>query len=213
MKTQKTVLILAGGKSQRFQSRDKCFITLHNKPLIQHAIDNVSGVADEIIVAVRDTQQGEQIKNRIPNKVVLVFDSLKGFGPLAGVLAGLERASSLYSLIIGCDMPFVHVPVVEFLFEVAEQGNYDAVIPRWENGMVEPLHAVYKKEPMLAAVRDTIKKGDERMFNVLSQLENVKFIPIDTIRQLAPGLTTFRNINTPTDLEQCASQVDTERDA
>jgi molybdopterin-guanine dinucleotide biosynthesis protein A len=202
MKTQKTVLILAGGKSQRFQSRDKCFITLHNKPLIQHAIDNVSSVADEIIVAVRDTQQGEQIRNRIPNKVVLVFDSLKGFGPLAGVLAGLEWASSLYSLIVGCDMPFVHVPVVEFLFEVAEQGNYDAVIPRWENGMVEPLHAVYKKEPMLAAVKGTIKKGDERMFNVLSQLENVHFVAMGKIRELDHELKTVRNINTPYDLEK-----------
>ncbi len=202
MKTQKTVLILAGGKSQRFQSRDKCFITLHDKPLIQHAIDNVSSVADEIIVAVRDTQQGEQIRNRMPNKVILVFDSFKGFGPLAGVLAGLERASSLYSLIVGCDMPFVHIPVVEFLFEVAEQGKYDAVIPRWENGMVEPLHAVYKRETMLNAVRDTIEKGDGKMFNVLSQLENVHFVAMGKIREIDYELKTFRNINTPDDLEK-----------
>jgi molybdopterin-guanine dinucleotide biosynthesis protein A len=202
MKTQKTVLILAGGKSQRFQSRDKCFITLNSKPLIQHAIDNVSSVADEIIVAARDTQQGEQIRKRIPNKVVLVFDSLKGFGPLAGVLTGLERASSLYLLVVGCDMPFLDRSVVEFLFEVAEQGNYDAVVPRWENGMVEPLHAVYKREPMLAAVKDTIKKGNGKMFNVLSQLENVHFVAMERIKKLDHELKTVRNINTPYDLEK-----------
>lgn len=202
MKTQKTVLILAGGKSQRFQSRDKCFITLNSKPLIQHAIDNVSSVTDEIIVAARDTQQGEQIRKRIPNKVVLVFDSLKGFGPLAGVLTGLEKASSLYLLVVGCDMPFLDRSVVEFLFEVAEQGNYDAVVPRWENGMVEPLHAVYKKEPMLAAVKDTIKKGNGKMFNVLSQLENVHFVAMGKIREIDHELKTVRNINTPYDLEK-----------
>jgi molybdopterin-guanine dinucleotide biosynthesis protein A len=202
MKTQKTVLILAGGKSQRFQSRDKCFITLNSKPLIQHAIDNVSSVTDEIIVAARDTQQGEQIRKRIPNKVVLVFDSLKGFGPLAGVLTGLEKASSLYLLVVGCDMPFLDRSVVEFLFEVAEQGNYDAVVPRWENGMVEPLHAVYKKEPMLAAVKDTIKKGNGKMFTVLSQLENVHFVAMGKIREIDHELKTVRNINTPYDLEK-----------
>jgi molybdopterin-guanine dinucleotide biosynthesis protein A len=202
MKTQKTVLILAGGKSQRFQSRDKCFITLNSKPLIQHAIDNVSSVADEIIVAARDTQQGEQIRKEIPTQVVLVFDSLKGFGPLAGVLAGLERASFLYLLVVGCDMPFLDSSVVNFLFEVAEQGNYDAVVPRWENGMVEPLHAVYKKEPMLAAVKDTIKKGNGKMFTVLSQLENVHFVAMGKIREIDHELKTVRNINTPYDLEK-----------
>ncbi len=207
---QKTVLILAGGKSQRFQSLDKCFITLNDKPLIQHAIDNLSNVVDEIIVAARDEQQGEQIRDKISNDIVLVFDTLKGFGPLAGILPGLERATSSYSLVIGCDMPFVNRYVVEFLFEVAERGNYDAVVPIWESGMVEQLHAVYKREPMLAAIRDSIKKGDAKMFNVLSRLKNVNYIPMNTIRDIDTELITFRNINTPEELKNCASLVETE---
>jgi molybdopterin-guanine dinucleotide biosynthesis protein A len=212
---QKTVLILAGGKSQRFQSLDKCFITLNNKPLIQHAIDNLSTVVDEIIVAARDEQQEEQIRNKISNNIVLVFDTLKGFGPLAGVLSGLERASSSYSLVIGCDMPFVNRYVVEFLFEVAESGNYDAVVPIWENGMVEQLHAVYKRDSLLAAVKYSIKKGDEKMFNVLSRLKNVNYIPMNRIRGFDRELKTFLNINTPEELKKCASLVETEmpRDA
>ena len=202
---QKTVLILAGGKGQRFQSRDKCFIMLDGKPLIQRAVDNLSSVADETIVAARDEQQGARISTTIPDRIVLVFDSLKGFGPLAGILSGLDRASSSYSLIVGCDMPFVNKAVVGFLFAVAERGNYDAVVPRWENGMVEPLHAVYKSEAMLAAVRDAIERGDKKMFNVLSQLKNVKFISVNEIREITPELRTFRNINTPEELEKFAT--------
>lgn len=208
MKTQKTVLILAGGKSQRFQSRDKCFITLHGKPLIRHAVDNVSSVADEIIVAARDTEQGERIRAILANRVNFAFDPVKGFGPLAGVFAGLEKASSRYLLVIGCDMPFINSKVVEVLFEVAEQGNYDAVVPRWENGMVEPLHAIYKRDSMLNAVRDTIEKGDGKMFNVLAQLDNVKYLPIETTRAIDSALTTFRNVNTPADLKNCTSPRD-----
>ncbi len=199
---QKTVLILAGGKSQRFQSFDKCFVTLNNKPIIQHAIDNLSSVADEIIVAIRDKQQGERIREKIPNEIVLVFDTLNGFGPLAGVLSGLERASFPYSFVVGCDMPFINRKVVEFLFEVAERDNYDAVVPRWENGMVEPLHAVYKREPTLAAVKDSIRKGDARVFNLLSQLKGVKFLSMSKIREIDTTLKTFRNINTPDELEK-----------
>lgn len=207
---QKTVIILAGGKGQRFQLRDKCFITLNNKPLIQHVIDNLSSVADEIIMAARDEQQGAQIRDKISNNTVLVFDSLKGFGPLAGILSGLEKASSSYSLVIGCDMPFVNRYVVELLFEVAERGDYDAVVPIWENGMVEQLHAVYKREQMLAAIRASIKEGDAKIFNVLLRLKNVNYIPMDTIRGIDTELKTFRNINTPEELKNCASLVETE---
>ncbi|HUV02261.1 MAG TPA: molybdenum cofactor guanylyltransferase [Desulfobacteria bacterium] len=199
---QKTVLILAGGKGQRFHSRDKCFIMLDGKPLIQRAIDNLWSAADEIIVAARDEQQGARISTTIPDKIALVFDPLKGVGPLAGILSGLERSSSSFSLIVGCDMPFVNKEVVEFLFAVAERGDYDAVVPRWENGMVEPLHAVYKREAMLAAVRDAIEHGDKKLFNVLSQLKNVEFLPINEIREINPELTTFRNINTPEELKK-----------
>jgi len=203
MEMKKTVLILAGGKSQRFQSFDKCFITFNNKPLIQHAIDKISNVADEIIVAARDKKQGEQIRNeiKIPNKTVLVFDTLKGFGPLAGFLSGLERASFPYSLVIGCDMPCINENVVELLFEIASMG-YDAVVPRWENRMLEPLHAVYQREPMLAAIKEAAKKGDEMIFNVLSQLKNVNFLPMNKIKEIDPSLKTFTNINTPEKLEK-----------
>ena len=237
---QKTVLILAGGKSQRFQSKplqgsrvshsgkpfqgfrgrgrsprcggtggardvaelhNKCLVTLNNKSLILHVIDNLSGVADEIIVAARDEQQGEQIRDKMPDKILFVFDSLRGFGPLAGVLAGLERASFPYSLVIGCDMPFVNESVVEFLFEVAERGNYDAVVPRWENGMLEPLHAVYKKEPTLRAIEGAIKQDDKRIFTVLAQLKDVNFLPVNRLKGIDPSLNTFTNINTAEDLK------------
>jgi len=201
MDMQKTVLILAGGKSLRFQAFDKCFLSLHNKPLIQHAIDNLSNVADEIIVAVRDEQQMHKIRARIPSNILLVCDSLKGIGPLAGILSGLEQASFPYSLVIGCDMPFVNEDVVALLFEIVERGNYNAIVPRWENGMVEPLHAVYKKEPMVAAIRAAVKQGDKMIFKALEHLEKVNFIDVNKLRAMDPDLKTFRNINTPEELK------------
>jgi molybdopterin-guanine dinucleotide biosynthesis protein A len=205
---EKTVVILAGGKGLRFQSRDKCLITLNKKLLIQHAIDNLASVADETIVAARDEQQGELIRANVPDNIVLVFDSVKGFGPLAGILSGLERASASYSFLVGCDMPFVNRKVVEFLFELAARGNYDAVVPRWDNGMVEPLHAVYKREPMLAAVKAAIKESAEKLIKLLARLEKVYYVPMDQIRGIDPDLKTFLNINTPDELEKYASPAE-----
>jgi molybdopterin-guanine dinucleotide biosynthesis protein A len=207
---QRTVIILAGGKGQRVQARDKCLIPLGSKPLIQHVVENLAGVADELIVAARDEQQGAAIKERIPNTIALVYDSVEGFGPLAGFLAGLARAAAPYALIIGCDMPFVDPQVVELLFAVAAHGEYDAVVPQWKNGMLEPLHAVYKREPTLAAVRDAISRGDEKLANVLARLRHVHFLPIPELREITPDLRTFRNINTHAELATCAALL-TER--
>jgi len=201
LEMQKTVVILAGGQGRRFHSIDKCFVKLDNKLLIQHAIDNVSGLADEIIIAARDEQQGEQIRAIVSDKINLAFDSLNGFGPLAGFLSGLEQASFAYSLVIGCDMPFVNKSVVKLLFEIASTG-YDAVVPRWENGMLEPLHAVYRRESMLAAIRDTVKRGDGKIYHAISQLKDVCFLPVNRIREIDPELKTFRNINTPFELKK-----------
>lgn len=194
---RKTVLILAGGKSLRFQSLDKCLMSFHNKPLMRHAIDNLADVADEIIVAARDEAQGNQIRAQLPPHVRLVCDQVKGFGPLAGMLSGLEHASFSYSLVIGCDMPFVTRAVVLWLFELAERGPYDAVVPRWENGLLEPLHAVYKNEPMIAAIREAINRGDRQILTVLRALSSVYFIDVNLLRELDAELKTFRNINTP----------------
>jgi molybdopterin-guanine dinucleotide biosynthesis protein A len=174
---------------------------LDNKLLIQHAIDNISSLADEIIVAARDEQQGEKIRARVHDKINLAFDTLNGFGPLAGFLSGLEHASFAFSLVIGCDMPFVTESVVNLLFEIASSG-YDAVVPRWENGMLEPLHAVYQREPMLAAIRDTVKRGDAMIYHAISQLKDVCFLPVNRVREIDPDLKTFRNINTPFELKK-----------
>ena len=98
-------------------------------------------------------------------------------------------------------MPFINERVVDALFEIAFTG-YDAVVPRWENGMVEPLHAVYRREPMLAAIREAVGRGEGKILTALSQLKNVYFLPIDRIKGLDPSPRTFTNINTPEELKR-----------
>jgi molybdopterin-guanine dinucleotide biosynthesis protein A len=202
---RKTAIILAGGRGQRVQACDKCLLPLGSKPLILHVVEKLETVADELIIAARDEQQGAAIKEWVPNTIALVYDSVEGFGPLAGFLAGLARAAAPFALVIGCDMPFVDPKVVEQLFAVALQWDYDAVVPQWENGMLEPLHAVYKCEPTLAAVRDAIRRGDEKLANVLARLRDVHFLPIAELKEIAPDLRTFRNINTYAELATCAA--------
>ncbi|MHC1636186.1 MAG: molybdenum cofactor guanylyltransferase [Candidatus Methanospirareceae archaeon] len=197
---RRTAIILAGGKSRRFLL-DKPFFIFHNKELINHVIERVSCVVDEIIVAARDEEQIKKLKGICKKDVIFVFDHFKNFGPLAGILSGLERASYPYSLIIACDMPYINEKVVEFLFSIAyKDKSYDAVVPRWENGMVEPLHAVYKSKEMLRATKEVIMRGERVILAALSLL-NVEFVPVGEIRKIDPELRTFFNLNTPSDMD------------
>ena len=66
--------------------------------------------------------------------------------------------------------------------------------------MLEPLHAVYRREPTLSAIKNVIVEGDRRLSNVVAQLD-VYLLPVDKIRRIDPDLKTFTNINTPAELE------------
>ncbi len=196
----KSIIILAGGKSRRFQSSDKCIsITINNLPLLQHTINRVKGIADEIIVAARDISQGKAILQRTDADFKIVFDSLADFGPLSGFLSGMEHASGDFCLIIGCDMPFINPDVVRYLFRLLSDSDCDAVVPRWENGMLEPLHAVYRRCPVLTAISNAVKERNARISDILTQLR-VCFVPVAKIRAIDRDMMTFTNINTPADV-------------
>lgn len=99
-------------------------------------------------------------------------------------------------------MPFVDPAVAKFLFKIASSAGYDAAIPKWGNGMLEPLHAVYQNAPMRAAIKEGARKGEGKISDVLSQLQNVYFLPVARIREIDPGLKTFANINTTEELKK-----------
>ena len=190
--------ILAGGRSTRLR-KEKCFLEFEGKPLIKRVADAVHGVVDELVVAVRNETQARAVEKICNAKIAI--DSFKDFGPLAGILAGLEATVAEYSVVLGCDMPFVRAEVVEFLFELAEELAVDAVVPEWDNGDIEPLHAVYKTEAMAREARRLMLKGNKSI-RVPLRFLNVKFVPVRLIRELDEKLETFTNINVPEDLWQ-----------
>lgn len=195
---QKTAIILAGGKSNRLHF-DKPYFSLNDKELINHVINRISSVVDEIVVVARDDKQEKELRKICSGELVFTFDVFKDYGPLAGILSGLERASFRYSLVVGCDMPYVNEEVVKFLFKIAFKG-YDAVVPKWENGMIEPLHAVYKNNEMLEAIRKAVKMEKRSISDALLHLKNIHFPPVAEIKEIDPKLKTFVNLNIPADM-------------
>jgi len=91
-------------------------------------------------------------------------------------------------------------PRVRLLFERA--AGHDAAVPRHPDGLIEPLHAVYRREPMLRAVRESIAAGESKISSPLQRLKDVVYVPDEAVRAVDPGLETFLNVNRAEDMER-----------
>ena len=193
-----SALILAGGEGSRLGFKEKALIDINGRPLISLIIERLEKVVDTIIIAVRDEAQGELLNSRITG-CGFAYDTYKNRGPLAGVLSGLSACNDEYCFIAACDMPFINSKIVKMLFEDCQ--GFDAAIPCWNDGLLEPLHAVYRCEPMLKETRKAIEKGENIILAPISRLK-VNCVAVDDIKKPDPRLRTFMNVNTPEDLKR-----------
>ena len=196
----RSAVILAGGSSSRL-GRDKSLLEFDGKPLICWAVEKMQLAADEVIVVARSKDHAEMLQEMVP-KAVFTWDSVLGFGPVAGLHAGMRCAKGGLVFATGCDLPFLNPKVIDKLFELAyERKGYDATVPLRPSGFIEPLHSVYNREKMLAACQSSLN-ANERKIRAPLKLLNINLVPVEQLQILDSGLLTFFNLNTPQDLEK-----------
>ncbi len=192
-------LILAGGRSTRFGGGEKSLKLVGDKRMICRVVDALCPVVDELAISVRDERQRDLLYPYISG-YYFAYDEVQGIGPLSGIYSGLQRLKGDYAVVVACDMPLISSAAVRLLFERAE--GHDAAVPRHPDGLIEPLHAVYRREPMLRAVRESIAAGESKISSPLQRLKDVVYVPDEAIRAVDPGLETFLNVNRAEDMER-----------
>lgn len=182
-----TGIVLAGGASRRM-GRDKAFMTLEGRPMIQVVIERLQLVCGEVIIVSDDAGPYRGFG------VQVVTDRFRGVGVLGGLHAGLAAASRDVTLAVGCDMPFIR-PSVLRAFSIWVQG-YDVALLR-HNGHVEPLHGAYRRT-CLPAIEAVLRAGRRRIVSFFPQVR-VRTVAPEEIIPMDPELESFRNLNTPDD--------------
>jgi molybdopterin-guanine dinucleotide biosynthesis protein A len=195
----KSAIILAGGVSSRF-GQDKGLLQLANKPLIKHVLDAISTLVDEKMVVASSKVQAENYAKVLDSDVNVLIDVDDAQSPLVGALTGFKEAHGRYALLLSCDTPFVSNDVISLLFELCI--NRYAVIPRWSNGYIEPLQAVYCTKPAYEAAKNALSKGKLNVQSMVDRLRSVRYVSTLVLQQLDPELRTFINVNTPLDLKK-----------
>ncbi|MEM3459167.1 MAG: molybdenum cofactor guanylyltransferase [Candidatus Bathyarchaeia archaeon] len=200
----RSAIILAGGFSSRL-GQDKGLLQLAGKPLVEHVLDAVSSVIEERIVVVSSGLQADSYKKLLDSSVKVVVDDGELHGPLVGTKSGFKVASGDFSLLLPCDMPFLSKDVLSLLFELCV--NRSAVIPRWPNGYIEPLHAVYQTRMALEAAENALRMDEVNIRSMVDKLKGVRFVSTLVLQQLDPELRTFFNVNTLLDLKKAENML------
>ena len=204
----KSAIVLAGGFSSRF-GEDKGVLELANKPLIKHVVDAVRPFVDEIVVVTNSEERVRKYAAVVGGQTRFAVDSCESKGPLIGALTGFEGARGKYALLLAFDTPFVSGEVVSLLFDLCL--SKAAAIPRWPNGQIEPLHAVYQTAVALEAATSAVAEGRLDMRGMIERMRGVRYISTLVMLQVDPELRTFFNINTPLDLRKALAMVKSRR--
>jgi len=194
-------IILCGGKSRRM-GQDKGSMSFHGKPMIIHVIETLTHVADEIVLVLRDKNQADEYKKFLKDLKLteninfkICTDILKDQGPLAGILTGFQHIVSNKAMVLPCDSPFVSEFFVKKMFELSGYSDFDAFVPKWSDGRLEPLHSIYKKNSQ-SVIRKLLEEDILDVKSFITKLD-VKFIDVES---LDPTGRSFFNINQMKDI-------------
>jgi molybdopterin-guanine dinucleotide biosynthesis protein A len=197
--SKRTAIILAGGQSLRFGS-NKALALLAGKPLVCHVAERLSRIADETLVVIGRRERRDDYVAVLPSLTKVMNDNQGGKTPFNGIVTGLQAASSEYALICACDVPFVNERVIELLFQRAS--GVDAAIPKWNEGMIEPLEAVYRAASTLQVARKTMAVSGQRLKVMIDGLPHVVYVSVEEeVSKLDSDLRTFFNVNSREDME------------
>jgi molybdenum cofactor guanylyltransferase len=180
-------VIFAGGRATRLGGVNKALLEVGGLAIIDRVLAALGPLVDERLVLTNDAGLAGRPDVR------LVYDPEPHAGVLPALASGLRAARGELCLAVACDMPFVSRRLFEELLARQRAEDADVVIPR-AGEYLEPMHAVYRRAPVLAAVEAAVGRGERRMISYFPAVRVVEVAEEDE--------RPFFNVNTAEDLAQ-----------
>ena len=188
-----TAFVLAGGKSSRMGS-DKAFLKLGDETLVSRALQAASSMAGEVRIV------GDARKFAAFGEVI--EDVYRGLGPLGGIHAALSSSRTELNLVLAVDLPFVGREFLEYLLLRARESDAMVTVPRAGVGL-QPLCAAYRRGFAEVAER-SLRVGNNKIDSLFATVATCVIEEHELVRA-GFSAETFRNLNTPEELEKARS--------
>ena len=186
--------VLAGGQSRRM-GKDKLFLELNNKKLIEHTIDKVKKYLKQVIIITN-------LNNEffIKNNLTTVKDCIEGqLGPLVGILTAMKWAkdnSNKFSWVatFPCDTPFFPESIIKSFIEESEKKD-SLILCASSHGRKHNIFGLWSLDLYDKLKDDLINKKIRKVqdWTEKNKIKNLEF----KFKDYDP----FFNINTKEDLE------------
>jgi len=186
-------IVLAGGKSKRL-GRNKLLEPIGNKTLLERVLTILSPIGSKIIIVKGKESSLPGLEDY--QNLKIVEDIFPEKGSLGGVYTGLTVSNDPYNLVVACDMPFLNSELLKYMIDLAE--GFDAVVPRVNDELLEPLHAIYSRNCIPAL--DFLVAQNRLSILELYPMVKIKYLTEKEIQRFDPKHLSFFNINTEADL-------------
>jgi len=201
-------IVLAGGRSSRLASAGivppggKAGLVLAGATLLERVCRRVGGVAPRIVVVAAP---GQELPS-LPSAVEVARDSAPGTGPLAGIADGLRALGGAAAVVfvVSCDVPLVSPRILALLRDglMTGPGTPLWVVPE-VGGHLQVLVSAVRPE-VLAAIEAHLAAGRRDPRSLVERLAATgaaRIVPERTLLPVDPELESFRDLDTPRDLE------------
>jgi len=186
--------ILAGGQSKRM-GKDKLFLELNNKKLIEHTLDKVKKYLKKIIII---TNQDNEFFFK--NNLTTVKDCIEGqLGPLVGILTAMKWAKENLSkcswiATFPCDTPFFPESIIKSFIEESKKKE-SLILCASSHGRKHNIFGLWSLDLYDKLENDLINKKIRKVqdWTEKNKIKNLEF----EFKDYDP----FFNINTKEDLE------------
>ena len=170
---------------------DKAFLELAGRSLLRRVLDLARSVASDVRI-VGDPR-------KFSSFAPAIADIYPARGPLGGIHAALTDSTSDLNLALAVDLPFLDARLLRYLIVEAESTDAVVTVPR-AGGHLHPLCAIYRKQ-FLAPAGRALAENRNKLDALFNEVE-VRIIPEDDLTAAGFSLATFRNLNSPADLNE-----------
>ncbi len=206
------IIILIGGKNIRFGNESAAVIEVLGKPLILHQIETLSKFDEDVFLIANSEYQINSYYKKInfPRDINFVVDDTEILEdielrtPMLGIYSGfkeLDRLGFEKGFLLSGDMPLIKPKVIELMINTVKE--YDCSIPRWNNGYLEPLFAIYPVSSTFILAKKSIQERNYALNKIIDESLNINYISVEeSIKPLDQNLVSLINVNGPIDLEK-----------
>ena len=193
--------VLAGGKSSRMGT-DKAFLKIGDKTFLENAIDALKPSCKQVKIVLNKSQA--HFIEKLSENINYIFDIYENRGALGGIHTALKDCVTEYAVILAVDLPFVDERAIKKLREIALRSkDFSAIVPRQNDGRLQPLCAVYRAKNCLSKLEEILSKNEST--SVRDFLETIETKIIESV-DLNKEPNLFLNVNYRREFETLRSQ-------